>query len=141
MKAWLNYHHLFYFRAIATEGSVIKAARKLRLGQPTLSTQLKQFEDNLGQQLFERKGRTLQLTEAGQMVLEYANEIFALGDEMVEAINDRLHSGRVDVTIGASLLNPLRGWPICLRSCPPPACGRLLLDFAAADGPPPALRS
>ena len=101
MKAWLNYHHLFYFRAIATEGSVIKAARKLRLGQPTLSTQLKQFEDNLGQQLFERKGRTLQLTEAGQMVLEYANEIFALGDEMVEAINDRLHSGRVDVTIGA----------------------------------------
>lgn len=101
MKTWLNYHHLYYFRTIATEGSVIKAARKLRLGQPTLSTQLKVFEDHLGQQLFERKGRSLELTEAGQMVLEYANEIFALGDEMVEAINDRLQSGRVDVTIGA----------------------------------------
>jgi LysR family transcriptional activator of nhaA len=101
MKTWLNYHHLYYFRTIATEGSVIKAARKLRLGQPTLSTQLKQFEEQLGQQLFERKGRSLLLTEAGQMVLDYANEIFALGDEMVEAINDRLHSGRVDVTIGA----------------------------------------
>lgn len=101
MKAWLNYHHLFYFRTIANLGSVVKAARKLRLGQPTLSTQLKVFEDHLGQKLFDRKGRTLQLTETGQMVLDYANEIFSLGDEMVEAINDRLHSGRIDVTIGA----------------------------------------
>lgn len=101
LKNWLNYHHLFYFRAIALEGSVIKAAQKLRLGQPTLSTQLKVFEDQLGQQLFNRKGRALELTEAGQMVLDYANEIFTLGDEMVEAINDRLHSGRIDVTIGA----------------------------------------
>jgi len=47
----------------------------------------------------------------------------------------------VDVTAGTSSLSPLRAWPICLRSCPPPACGRLLLDFAAADRPLPALRS
>jgi len=39
------------------------------------------------------------------------------------------------------VLSPLRTWPIYLRSCPPPACGRLLLDFAASDGPGPALRS
>ncbi|MEY4632532.1 MAG: hypothetical protein RIQ81_2652 [Pseudomonadota bacterium] len=101
MKTWLNYHHLYYFRTIASEGGVVKAAKKLRLGQPTLSTQLKIFEDQLGQKLFERKGRALELTEAGRMVLDYANEIFKLGDEMVEAINDKLHSGRVELTIGA----------------------------------------
>jgi LysR family transcriptional activator of nhaA len=101
MKQWLNYHHLYYFRTIATEGSVVKAAKKLRLGQPTLSTQLKIFEDHLGQKLFERQARTLTLTEAGKMVLDYANEIFKLGDEMVEAINDRLQAARIDVTIGA----------------------------------------
>jgi len=101
MKQWLNYHHLFYFKTIATEGSVVKAAKRLRLGQPTLSTQLKIFEDQVGQKLFERESRTLKLTEAGQMVLDYANEIFKLGDEMVEAINDRLTTNRVDVTVGA----------------------------------------
>ncbi len=101
MKAWLNYHHLYYFRTIAAEGGVVKAAKKLRLGQPTLSTQLKIFEDHMGQKLFERKGRALELTEAGRMVLDYANEIFKLGDEMVEAINDKLHSGRLELTIGA----------------------------------------
>jgi len=66
-----------------------------------LSTQLRIFEDHIGHKLFEREARTLRLTEAGQMVLDYANEIFKLGDEMVEAINDRLTSNRVDVTIGA----------------------------------------
>lgn len=101
MKAWLNYHHLYYFRCIATEGSVVKAAKKLRLGQPTLSTQLKIFEDHLGQKLFDRNGRALELTEAGQMVLDYANEIFKLGDEMVEAINDKLPAGRTDLTVAA----------------------------------------
>ena len=52
MNQWINYHHLFYFKAIAEEGTVSKAAEKLRLGQPTLSAQLKQLEDNLGVQLF-----------------------------------------------------------------------------------------
>jgi LysR family transcriptional activator of nhaA len=52
---WINYHHLLYFKVIAEEGSVSKAAEKLRLGQPTLSAQLKLFEETLGVQLFERQ--------------------------------------------------------------------------------------
>lgn len=55
MAAWLNYHHLFYFKAIAEEGSVSKAAESFRLGQPTLSSQLKRFEESLGVPLFERR--------------------------------------------------------------------------------------
>jgi len=98
---WLNYHHLFYFRTIAAEGGIARAAEKLRLGQPTLSTQLKQLEESLGRPLFERRNRRLVLTEAGQLALQYANEIFRLGEEMTEAIQDRLAPSKLHVQIGA----------------------------------------
>jgi LysR family transcriptional activator of nhaA len=97
----LNYHHLYYFKTIATEGSISKAAQKLRLGQPTLSMQLKQFEEFLGHNLFERKNRSLVLTEMGRMVLSYANEIFRLGGEMLETISDRPTTKRAKLHIGA----------------------------------------
>lgn len=79
----LNYLHLHHFFAIATEGQIAKAAKRLRVGQPTLSTQLKQLEEVLGFKLFERKrGETLRLTEKGNVVFAYAKEIFRIGDEM-----------------------------------------------------------
>lgn len=96
-----NYHHLYYFKVIATEGSISKAAHKLRLGQPTLSMQLKQFEDFLGQALFDRKNRTLVLTEMGKIVLGYANEIFRLGEEMLDSVHDRPYARRLRLQIGA----------------------------------------
>lgn len=98
----LNYHHLYYFKVIATEGSISKAAVKLRLGQPTLSMQLKQFEDFLGYQLFERRNRSLVLTEMGRVVLSYATHIFDLGHEMMETLKGReAGPSRVRLTIGA----------------------------------------
>jgi LysR family transcriptional regulator, transcriptional activator of nhaA len=98
---WLNYHHLFYFKAIAEEGSVSKAAQKLRLGQPTLSAQLKQFEEAIGVQLFERQHKKLVLTEQGKLALEYARGIFAMGSEMMEAVHDRLKPAKPHLAIGA----------------------------------------
>lgn len=98
---WLNYHHLYYFKVIATEGSIARAADKLKLGQPTLSAQLKQFEDVLGVPLFERRHKRLVLNETGRVVQEYANEIFRLGAEMVEVVHDKLPAKRVHVQIGA----------------------------------------
>jgi LysR family transcriptional activator of nhaA len=98
---WLNYQHLFYFYTIAKEGGVAKAAKKLRLGQPTLSTQLKHFERSIGQQLFDRVNRSMQLTESGKVVFDYAEEIFKLGSEMIETLNDT-RSGKVThLQIGA----------------------------------------
>lgn len=98
----LNYHHLYYFKVIATEGSISKAAVKLRLGQPTLSMQLKQFEDFLGYQLFERRNRSLVLTEMGRVVLSYATHIFDLGHEMMETLKGReAGPSRIRLTIGA----------------------------------------
>ena len=83
MIKWLNYHHLLYFRTIATEGSISRASEKLSVGQSALSSQLKQLEESIGQQLFQRKGRSLELTEAGKVALEYAEEIFQKGEEFV----------------------------------------------------------
>lgn len=101
MDSWINYHHLKYFREIALAGSVSKAAENLRLGQSTLSGQLKTFEEQLGVELFERRKKRLHLTEQGKAALEYANEIFRLGQEMMEVLQDVKHPQKVPVQIGA----------------------------------------
>lgn len=81
--SWLNYHHLNYFRMIATSGSIAAAAKIARISQSALSYQLKQLENSLGKTLFIRKKRQLVLTEDGRLTLDYANEIFRLGDELM----------------------------------------------------------
>jgi LysR family transcriptional regulator, transcriptional activator of nhaA len=101
MSPWINYHHLFYFKTIAEEGTVSKAAVKLRLGQPTLSAQLKQFEDAMGVQLFERQHKKLILTEQGKVALDYAKNIFKMGSEMYEVLHDRLKPLRPSLHLGA----------------------------------------
>lgn len=101
MAQWLNYHHLFYFRVIANEGGIARAAEKLHIGQPTLSSQLRQLEDMVGKPLFERRNRKLILTEAGKSALDYANEIFLLGDEMLEVLKDRNPENQPHLQIGA----------------------------------------
>jgi len=82
----LNYNHLHYFWQVARHGSVTRAAEQLHLAQPTLSSQIRKLERSLGERLFERVGRNLRLTESGQVVFRYAEEIFALGDELFDAL-------------------------------------------------------
>jgi len=101
MKPWINYQHLLYFKTIATEGSIALAADRLRLGPPTLSAQLKQFEATIGVKLFDRQHKKLTLTEAGRVALQYANDIFRTGDEMLEVLHDRLAPMRTHVQIAA----------------------------------------
>lgn len=101
MSQWINYHHLFYFKTIAEEGTVSKAAEKLRVGQPTLSAQLKQFEDTLGVQLFERHHKKLVLSEQGKVALDYSKNIFRMGSEMYEVLHDRLKPLKPSLHLGA----------------------------------------
>jgi LysR family transcriptional activator of nhaA len=82
----LNYHHLFYFWTVAREGGVTRAAERLGVSEPTISTQVRALERALGEELFSRRGRSLVLTDVGQTALRYAEEIFGLGREFVEAI-------------------------------------------------------
>ena len=98
---WLNYHHLYYFWITAKEGSISRASGKLLVGQPTISTQIKNLEESLNQSLFTRKGRGLHLTEAGKVVLDYSNQIFSLGNELMEVVKDENFSKRSNVQIGA----------------------------------------
>ncbi|MEM7167998.1 MAG: transcriptional activator NhaR [Planctomycetota bacterium] len=86
---WLNYHHLLYFYTVAREGSVTRAAEVLQLAQPTLSSQIRKLEASLGEQLFKREGRRLVLTEIGAVAYRYAQEIFTLGEEMMDALRGR----------------------------------------------------
>jgi LysR family transcriptional activator of nhaA len=83
---WLNYHHLFYFWTVVREGGVGRAAEKLRLSQPTVSTQIRALETQLGAPLFTRVGRRLVPTDVGQVVYRYADEIFTLGGELQETV-------------------------------------------------------
>jgi LysR family transcriptional activator of nhaA len=101
---WLNYHHLRYFWAVAREGGVTRASQKLRISQPTVSAQVHELEEALGEKLFVRTGRRLALTEVGRIAYRYADEIFGLGRELLDAVRDRptgrplrLHVGIVDV--------------------------------------------
>ncbi|MBC7670774.1 MAG: LysR family transcriptional regulator [Polaromonas sp.] len=82
----LNFQHLLYFWVVAREGSITRASAVLNLTQPTISTQLKTLERALGATLFERRGRTLVLTDTGQLVLRYADEMFRTGRELAHAL-------------------------------------------------------
>lgn len=101
-----NYHHLYYFYIVATEGSVSKAAQKLLLAQPTLSAQLKQFEQFLDVSLFDREGKKLILTEEGSNILSYAKSIFDLGKELSDTLKDHSEKGRIKLQIGVASFIP-----------------------------------
>ena len=84
----LNYHHLQYFRAVATEGNLTRTAEKLRVAPSALSAQIRLLEEQLGQPLFTRAGRGLTLTEAGTLTLAFADEIFTAGTELVSTLKE-----------------------------------------------------
>jgi LysR family transcriptional regulator, transcriptional activator of nhaA len=97
---WINYHHLLYFWTVVREGSISLASRKLRLAQPTISVQLRSLEKQLGEKLFQRSGRQLVLTEIGRLVFSYAEDIFTLGQELVETLQGRPSGRPLRFTVG-----------------------------------------
>ncbi len=97
-----NFHHLYYFYTLSKEGSVTSAAKKLRIGQPALSFQIKQFENFLGFRLFNREGKKLTLSEEGQHLKAYAEDIFETGREMMQSLGTLSKKGRLKTNIGAT---------------------------------------
>lgn len=98
---FLNYHHLRYFRVIAGELNLTRAARKLNLSPPALSVQLRQLEESLGHALFDRLPNGLELTEAGRMALDYADAIGRAGEELLDVMSHRIGTRRTVLRIGA----------------------------------------
>ena len=97
---FLNFHHLRYFWTVARKGGVRRAAEELGVSQPSISAQLKLLEEALGEKLFRRGGRNLVLTEAGQVVLSYADEIFSAGRELMNAVKQRPGTRALRLTVG-----------------------------------------
>ncbi len=100
MPERLNYHHLFLFWTVAREGGIAAASRSLGLGQPTLSAQVRALEEFLGEPLFLRVGRRLEITELGRIVQRYAEEIFGLGREMLDTLRDRPTGRPIGLAVG-----------------------------------------
>lgn len=150
---WLNYHHLYYLWIVGREGSIARACDKLFLAQPTVSEQIRSLERSLGEKLFEKKGRSLALTEAGQVVFRYADEIFSLGRELVDTLKDRPTGRPIRCTVGVAdvlpklvvyrLLRPVMEMPetihlICREGPPESLISDLALheiDLVLADAP------
>jgi len=96
----LNFHHLFYFWRVAKLGHLTRAAEEVHASQSALSAQIRQLEERLGEPLFTRENRRLVLTEAGQVVLSYAEDIFGLGQELLGRLQGR-SQGLTRLRVGA----------------------------------------
>lgn len=98
----MNHKHLFYFWKVAKAGSVARAAEAINITPQTLSGQIGLLEASLGTELFSRQGRSIVLTEAGKMALEYADELFALSAELEVMIKHHPKGRPAEFRVGVS---------------------------------------
>jgi LysR family transcriptional activator of nhaA len=151
----INYKHLHYFWVVAKQGGITRASERLHLTPQTISGQISLLEDSIGEALFSKAGRNLELTETGRLVLSFADEIFSLGGELEEALRnlppDRRITFKVGIadvvpkTIAYRLLVPALSLPdpvriICRENNLASLLAELALhrvDMVIADGPIP----
>jgi LysR family transcriptional activator of nhaA len=153
---WINYHHLLYFWIVAREGGLVAAGKALRLSHPTISAQVHALEEQLGEKLFIRVGRKLELSDTGRVVFRYAEEIFTLGREMVDTVKGRSAGQPLRLDVGIAnvvpklvvqrILRPALSLPESVRLvCYEQSYEKLLadlalhtLDIVISDSPVPA---
>jgi LysR family transcriptional regulator, transcriptional activator of nhaA len=150
----LNHHHLFHFWTVVREGGVTRASEKLRVSQPTVSGQLRELEEALGEKLLARAGRTVVLTDIGRTVYRYADEMLALDRELLDAVKGRpTRPGRLAVGVAMvvpklvvyQMLEPALRLPEpiqldCVQESPKRLLAELAifgLDVVLADAPAP----
>lgn len=141
---------LKYFLMVAQEGNITNAASRLHIGQPTLSRQLKELEQELGQKLFVRQAHGVRLTGEGQLLRQYAQEMTAISDKIdhdfaalrTKPLGD-IYVGGIDVSLvsGVKLMCTLREerpdliihYRSCCSSDALELLDRGLLDFAVVS--------
>jgi LysR family transcriptional regulator, transcriptional activator of nhaA len=154
----LNHHHLFHFWTVVREGGVTRASEKLNVSQPTISGQLRELEEALGEKLLARSGRTVVLTDIGRTVYRYADEMLGLDRELLEAVKGRpTRPGKLAVGVAMvvpklvayQMLEPALRLPEpiqleCIHERPQRLLAELAifgLDVVLADAPaPPAVK-
>ncbi len=140
MRADFNYRHLYYFWVVAKEGGMARAASRLGMAVQTVSTQVRELERALGQQLLRPAGRGLALTDAGHAALRQADQIFALGEQLPAVVQAALAAPQVRLMVGISdglsklvvrqLLQPVMATPRLRLLCHDDEFDRLLADLA-----------
>jgi len=154
----LNHHHLYHFWTVVREGGVTRASEKLNVSQPTISGQLRELEEALGEKLLVRSGRTVVLTDIGRTVYRYADEMLGLDRELLEAVKGRpVRPGKLAVGVAMvvpklvayQMLEPALHLPEpiqlnCMHERPERLLAELAiygLDVVLADAPaPPAVK-
>lgn len=152
----MNLKHLFYFWKVAKHGGVIRAGEAIHISPQTLSGQIKLLEESVGTPLFYRQGRSLELTDAGKIALEYADELFAMSAELDQVLRHYPAGRPTEFRVGVSdalpkslayrLLRPAVTHPEPVRIiCREWRLDRLLaelalhrLDLVISDSPVPA---
>lgn len=154
----LNHHHLYHFWMVVREGGVTRASEKLNISQPTISGQLRELEQALGEKLLARFGRTVALTEIGRIVYRYADEILGLDRELLQAVKGRA-TRQGELAVGVAkvvpkqvayrMLEPTLRLPepiklVCVHESKDRLFAELVadsLDVVLADSPaPPAVK-
>ncbi|MGA3293919.1 MAG: LysR family transcriptional regulator [Candidatus Acidiferrales bacterium] len=98
----MDFDHLITFLEIAKQGSFSRAGQKLYRSQPAVSAQIRQLEQEYGQKLFDRVGKSVRLTVAGETLLEYAGRLLTLRNESLRAVADQASTPRGTLAIGAN---------------------------------------
>lgn len=139
----MNYKHLYYFWWVARTGGVVKAGEHLNITPHTISGQIGLLEDELGTPLYVKRGRNIELTEAGKLAFGYAQDIFALGAELEDSLRNYQASARpidfrvgvvdaVPKTIACHLIEPATSLPEAVHVyCRESKLESLLTDLAA----------
>jgi LysR family transcriptional regulator, transcriptional activator of nhaA len=102
MSQTFNYRHLYYFWIVAKEGGMARAAERLDMSLPTISTQVRELEKSLGVSLLKAQGRNLVLTEAGVAAMREADQIFALGEGLPDRVREVVNGTSVRFNVGIS---------------------------------------
>ncbi len=133
---WLNFNHLYYFWIVAREGSIARAAELLDVAPPTISAQLRSLERVLGEKLFKRSGRGLILTDVGHVAFRHADEMFAAGRAMIDAIRSRPTGRPLRLVVGVADQLPKR---IAYRLIQPALKLPEPIQLRCREGPPETL--
>jgi LysR family transcriptional activator of nhaA len=123
----LNYRHLYYFWIVVKEGGFARAAERLDMAVQTISAQVRELERSIGRQLLKPAGRGVTMTEAGETAFNRAEQIFQLGEALLDEMREAGGEGVARLAVGLSdgisklaahaLLAPVLGTPSLRLLC------------------------
>jgi LysR family transcriptional activator of nhaA len=136
----LNYRHLYYFWIVVKEGGFARAAERLDMAVQTISAQVRELEKSVGRQLLKPAGRGVTMSEAGEMAFNRAEQIFQLGEALLDEMRHAGGEGVARLAVGLSdgisklaahaLLAPVLGTPSLRLLCHEGEPAHLLAELA-----------